>query len=83
MLLQLAKKVTLALPLKAICHNKKTNNSDVQTQNSKKYHEMKSQKLFPMTNELKNHFFMLSGWLLIGGLLLWIFFKRRKKETEQ
>ncbi|WP_307781528.1 LPXTG cell wall anchor domain-containing protein [Enterococcus faecalis] len=44
---------------------------------------MKSQKLFPMTNELKNHFFMLSGWLLIGGLLLWIFFKRRKKETEQ
>ncbi|MDK8541681.1 MAG: hypothetical protein QP876_12885 [Enterococcus faecalis] len=26
---------------------------------------------------------MLSGWLLIGGLLLWIFFKRRKKETEQ
>ncbi|EJV36620.1 LPXTG cell wall anchor domain-containing protein [Enterococcus faecalis] len=79
----ISEKSNVGITFKSNMPQQKTNNSDVQTQNSKKYHEMKSQKLFPMTNELKNHFFMLSVWLLIGGLLLWIFFKRRKKETEQ
>ncbi|MGH1789052.1 LPXTG cell wall anchor domain-containing protein [Enterococcus faecalis] len=79
----ISEKSNVGITFKGNVPQQKTNNSDVQTQNSKKYHEMKSKKMFPMTNELKNHFLILSGWLLIGGLLLWIFFKRRKKETEQ